>query len=207
MLLALPIAALTLIGMGRALGPHPVAPVTGAATTAATRVENSARWCFGTPPAGAPDRLAKGYRFLWLFSGAYGDDAQETTWVYNRSCSDPDANYPVLVVHITDGAVDVSAADRGRGRTVDLSSSQATAEYYQRWLPRRLHTLLCTGGYWFPDEKVSCRWDAATVNLLLVNEQHETYVVLGGRTNGIGENELVAIARRLPGAHADGDAR
>ena len=198
-LLALPIAAFSLIGMGRALGPHPVAPVTGTPTTAAaTRVENAAGWCFGTPPAGAPDRLSRGYRFLWLFSGSYGDTAQETTWVYNRSCADPDANYPVLVIHITNGAVDDSDAGRAPGRTVDLGSSTATAVYYQRWLPHRLHTLLCSGGYWFPDQKVSCRWDAATVNLLLVNESDATYAVLGGRGNGIGENELAAIARRLP---------
>ena len=193
-LLALPLAALSLVGIGRSLGPHP-APRPVPAT--ATLVDAAADWCFRTPPAGIPDRLSHGYRFLWFFSGSYGDRAQETTWVYNRSCADPDANYPVLVIQITDDAGHPSPGDRRRGHPVDLNRSHTTAVYYQRWIPHLLHTLLCTGGYWFPDEKVRCRWDAATVNLLLVDARHETYAIIGGRANGIAEDELVAIAHGL----------
>jgi hypothetical protein len=200
-LLALPLAALTLVGIGRSLGPHP-APRTAPAP--ATLVAAAADWCFRTPPAGIPDRLSHGYRFLWFFSGSYGDQGQETTWVYNRSCADPDANYPVLVIQITNGDGQSSGGDRRRGRRVDLNWSHETGTYYQRWMPHVLHTLLCTGGYWFPDEKVRCRWDAATVNLLLVDARKETYAIIGGRANGIGEDELVAIANRLPGAHPTG---
>ena len=197
-LLALPLAALTLVGLGRSLGPHPV-PRTPPVT--ATLVDAATEWCFRTPPAGIPDRLSHGYRFLWFFSGSYGDHGQETTWVYNRSCADPDANYPVLVIRITDGD---GQRDPRRGRQVDLDWSHATGTYYQGWMPRVLHTLLCTGGYWFPDEKVRCRWDAATVNLLMVNAPKETYAIIGGRVDGIGQDELVAIANRLSGAPASG---
>lgn len=195
---------MTLMAVGHALGPHP-APRTGAATATPTpAADEAALRCFSAPPAGAPARVSRGYRFLWYFSGTYGDSGQETTWVYNRSCFDPDANYPVLVIHITNGQGDPSPGDRVRGRPVDLSSSHASAVYYQGWMPRVLHTLLCTGGYWFPDEKVRCRWDADTVNLLMVDARQETYAIIGGRVNGIGEDELVDIARRLPGAHTIG---
>jgi hypothetical protein len=193
-LLALPVVAMTLVGMGHALGPHPVAR-TGAAP--ATLVDDTASSCF-RPPPGAPARVARGYRFLWDFAGAYGDHARETTWVYNRSCSDPDANYPLLVIRVTNDGGHPSAADRRRGRPVDVNGSHATAVYYRRWMPHLLHTLLCTGGYWFPDERVRCRWDADTVNLLLVDAGHDTYAIIGGRTNGIGEIELLAVASRLP---------
>lgn len=191
---------MSLMGIGHALGPHPV-PRTGPAT--ATLVDSPATSCFRPPPDGIPDQLSHGYRFLWFFSGSYGDHGQETTWVYNRSCLDPDANYPVLVIRITNGDRQAAPGDR-RGRPVDVSLSHATATYYQRWMPHVLHTLLCSGGYWFPDQKVSCRWDAATVNLLLVDARRDTYAIIGGRTNGIGEDELVAIANRLPGTPSTG---
>ena len=70
--------------------------------------------------ASPPARLARGYRYLWYWSGSYGDHGQETTWVYNRSCADPDANWPVLVIRITD-ALGV-AADEGRGEDGEQES-------------------------------------------------------------------------------------
>ncbi|MGH7746475.1 MAG: hypothetical protein ACREQ5_17200, partial [Candidatus Dormibacteria bacterium] len=109
-----------------------------------------------------------------------------------------------LVISIPNNGGNPSPGDRRRGRPVELEGSQATAVYYQRWLPAVLHTVLCTGGYWFPDEKVRCRWDAETVNLLLVDAHQQTYAIIGGRKNGIGKDELVAIAHRLPGAHPTG---
>lgn len=197
-LLALPLAGLSLVGLGHALGPHPVPPPAAAPATGATLVDDAAAACFRTPPAGAAGGLSHGYRFLWDFAGSYGGDAQETTWVYNRSCTDPDADFPLLVIHITNDGGHPSQGDRRRGRPVDLNRSKAPAVYYRSWMPRLLHTLLCKGGYWSPDEAVQCRWDAPTVNVLLVDLRHETYAIIGARANGIGERELVAIADRLP---------
>ena len=204
LVLAIPVAAMSLIGMGRALGPHPAPRTIPVTATAATPAQASADQCFRTPPDGAPAQLARGYRYLWYWSGSYGDHAHETTWVYNRSCADPDANWPVLVIRITDAGGPASPARLHQGRLVDLNSAHGTAVYYQRWLPPVLHTVLCSGGYWFPDQKVSCRWDANAVNLLLVDARQDTYAILGCRTNGIGRDELVAIARRLPGAQSTG---
>ncbi|HEX6492586.1 MAG TPA: hypothetical protein VF112_03685 [Candidatus Dormibacteraeota bacterium] len=195
-LLVLPLAALSLAGLGRALGPHP--PPRTAVVTATTVAQDTTDVCFQAPPAAAPRHLPSGYRFLWELSSPYGDHGRQDTWVYNRSCADPDAAYPVLVIRITNAGAPLSAGDRSRGRPVELGSPQATAVYYRKGLPHDLHQVLCRGSYWFPDATVSCRWESAAINLLLVEARHGTYAILGGRTNGIGENELVAIAHRLP---------
>ena len=176
-----------------------------ATTTAATQADGDAEWCFHTPPAGAPARIARGYRFLWDYSGDYGARGQQTTLVYNRSCADPDANYPVLVIAITDQS-GAPTPIGPHGRPVSLNVAHASAIYYQGWMPSVLYTVLCSGGgaYFFPDQKASCRWNAATINLLMLTAGTRTYAILGARMNGIGEQELVSIARRLSGTRPTG---
>lgn len=198
-LVATPLAALSLVGLGRTLGPHPPPPALIAPATGTTPARQAADQCYERPPAGTPTRLPRGYRYLWSLSSTLGDHGQQATWVYNRDCSDPDAAFPVLVIRVTSPDVPLTAG--GKGRSVELHSSQATALYYQRWLPPDLHMLLCRGSYWYPDATVACRWDTPTINLLLVKAGEATYAIVGGRSNGIGMNELVAIAHRLPGAH------
>ena len=194
-LLALPLAALTLVAIGHGLGPHPRVDAT---TAAATRAGDGADVCFHAPPAGAPRHLPLGYRFLWELTSPYGDHGHQDTWVYNRSCSDPDAAYPVLVIRIANAGALLSASERRRGRAVELDSLPATAVYYRKGLPHDLHQVLCRGSYWFPDATVSCRWEADAVNLLMVETRQDTYAILGGITNGIRQGELVTIAHRLP---------
>ena len=206
LILAIPLAALTLLGAGRVLGPHPPPrPVAATTTAATTQVDRDAEWCFHAPPAGAPARIPRGYRFLWDFGGDYGAHGQQTTWVYNRSCADPDANYPVLVIGITDES-GAPTPTGPHGRPISLSVAHATATYYHGWMPSVLFTVLCSGGgaYFFPDQRASCRWQATTINLVLLTTSEKMYAILGATVNGIGEPELATVARRLSGAQARG---
>ena len=128
------------------------------------------------------------------------DPSRPASTLHSRT--EPDAAYPVLVIRVSDAGTLLSPGERRRGRSVDLNSPRAAAVYYRRGLPHDLRMVLCRGSYWFPDATVSCQWEAATINLLLVESRQDTYAILGGRTNGIGEPELVAIAHRLPPAES-----
>jgi hypothetical protein len=189
-----PALAMILVLFGRAFGPHirvPVAPIKQAATSD----------CFGTPSQpGAPRELPKGYRFLWEFSGLYTasiGESKEATWVYNRSCADPDALYPVLVIRINVPGVGTHRPDLAHGRVIEVGARGTTSVYYDGWVPHGVRRVLCPGAYWAPDSE-PCRWDAPLVNMLAVDAPGGTYVILGAKLNGIGPDELVTIARRLP---------
>jgi hypothetical protein len=109
----------------------------------------------------------------------------------------------VLVIDITDDG-GAPTPTGPHGRPVSPSAVHTSAMYYRGWMPSVLYTVLCSGGgaYFFPDQKASCRWNAGTINLLILTTTRETFAIVGARENGIGEHALVSIAQRLPGGRA-----
>jgi hypothetical protein len=62
--------------------------------------------------------------------------------------------------------------------------------YYDGWVAQDIRRILCTD---------PCRWDEPVVNMLAVDWPGGSYGILGAKLSGIGRDELVAIARTLPG--------
>jgi hypothetical protein len=186
-LAGVPVAALALFQLGHALDPHfpPTVPVPQAAEAELN--------CFDQPPPGAPQYLPNGFRVVSQLRGSYGGPVgadDEVTWVYNRSCADPTALYPVLVIKVTVSGAELALSDPERRRPVSIAQG-ANAVYYDGWTT--------------PDARIDSpmqvpvpHWETREANALVVSWSGGTYGILGARTNGIGLGELVAIARKLP---------
>ncbi len=113
------------------------------------------------------------------------------TWVYNRSCADPSALYPVLIIKVEVSGAELALSDPERRRPVPIATPGASAIYYDGWTT--------------PDARIDSplqvpvpRWETRAANALVVSWAGGTYGILGARTNGIGLGELIAIARELP---------
>ena len=188
-LVGIPAAALTLYQFGHAVNPHfrPHLPETQAAAVELT--------CFDEPPAGAPEYLPNGYRFVSELRGSYGGPVgadSEVTWVYNRTCADPDALYPVLIIQVPVSGAQLALAETERQRPVWVAPG-ASATYYDGWTT--------------PDARIDSplqvpvpHWETRDANALVVSWGRGTFGIIGARFNGIGLGELLAIARRLPPA-------
>ena len=160
--------------------------------------------CFGTPPPGSPRELPRGYRFLWTIPGPYvGERAkgEQETSVYNRSCSDPDAPYPVLVIRVRSATGTLEPPIVIQGRVEPLGGRGLTAVYSDGSVGQDLRKILCRGEAqpttpdWWTQRR--CRWEAPEVNALVVDEPGEAFAILGSKQNGIRREELVRIAQRL----------
>jgi len=189
-LAGLPAAALILYLVGHALAPHFVA------TTTLTAQAEAA--CFDQPPPGVPRYLPNGYRFVTQFRGSYmgpvGDN-DEVTWVYNRTCTDPSALYPVLIFHVRVPGGTLALTEPARRHPVALGGHGVTAVYFDGWTT--------------PEARVDSplqvpvpHWETPQANALVVSWPGGTYGILGARDNGIGRGQLVTIARELPMAVA-----
>lgn len=185
-LASVPVAALILLQLGHSLDPHFVARFTEPQPAAAELT------CFDQPPPGAPQYLPNGYRFVSELRGSYGGPVgadTEVTWVYNRTCSDPDALYPVLVIHVPVTGAQLAFSDSSRQRPVSVALG-ATATYYNGWTwDTRIDS---------PLQVPVPHWETRDANALVVSWPKGTFGILGARANGIGLGELLAIARELP---------
>jgi hypothetical protein len=186
-LAGIPLAALTLLQLGHTLDPH-FAPRFSPPRVAAAELA-----CFDEPPVGAPEYLPNGYRFVSELRGSYGGPVgadHEVTWVYNRTCADPDALYPVLVIHVPVAGAQLPLADVSRQHVVSAVHG-ASAIYYDGWTTwdARIDSAL---------QVPVPHWETREANALVVSVRSETYGILGARFNGIGLGELLAIARELP---------
>jgi hypothetical protein len=186
-LAGVPVVALLLFLLGHALDPHFV-PRFPAPRSAAVELT-----CFDQPPPGAPQYLPNGYRFVSELRGSYGGPVgadTEVTWVYNRTCADPDALYPVLVIHVPVPGAQLALSESSRQRQVSVARG-ATATYYDGWTTwdARVDS---------PLQVPVPHWETRDANALVVSWPQGTYGILGARLNGIGLGELLAIARQLP---------
>ena len=179
---ATPLVALILVLIGRTLGPHPWPHLQSGPRSPAADCPAA--------PAGAPAELPRGYRFLWEFSGGYGANGREVTWVYSQSCADPDPEHPVLVMHLDPLAGGQQVQHVLHGRPVDVGVRGADAVYYDGWVaPDDVRRAFCP--------LVECRWDTPRVNVLVLTRSGGTYAILGTKSDGIGSAQLVTIAHRL----------
>ena len=111
------------------------------------------------------------------------------TWVYNRTCADPEALYPVLVIQVPVPGAQLAFSDSSRQRPVSVALG-TTATYYDGWTwDARIDS---------PLQVPVPHWETRDANALVVSWSGGTYGILGARFNGIGLGELVAIARQLP---------
>jgi hypothetical protein len=185
-LAGIPVAALMLFQLGHALDPHfaPRFPPPQPASAELT--------CFDAPPAGAPQYLPNGYRFVSELRGSYGGPVgadREVTWVYNRTCADPDALYPVLVIQVPVPGAQLAFSDSSRQRPVSVALG-TTATYYNGWTwDARIDS---------PLQVPVPHWETRDANALVVSWPKGTFGILGARVNGIRLGELLAIARQLP---------
>jgi len=185
-LAGIPAAGLMLLGLGHSLDPH-FAPHFDAPQTVAAELT-----CFDEPPPGAPEYLPNGYRFVSELRGSYGGPVSadtEVTWVYNRTCADPDALYPVLVIQVPVPGAQLAFSDSSRQRPVSVALG-TTATYYNGWTwDARIDS---------PLQVPVPHWETRDANALVLSWPKGTFGILGARANGIGLGELLAIARELP---------
>lgn len=186
-LAGIPLAGLTLFQLGHALDPHFVARFPEPQTAAAELT------CFDAPPPGAPQYLPNGYRFVSELRGSYGGPVgadTEVTWVYNRTCADPDSLYPVLVIRVPVPGAQLALSESSRQRQVSVAPG-ATATYFDGWTTwdARIDS---------PLQVPVPHWETKEANALVVSWPRGTFAILGARVNGIRLGELLAIARQLP---------